>query len=67
MLRPAQMLESRDMTNVPVIVAANKMDRVTTADAVAIRERKDIVHLVKPNLVQSLSRIITFWESEPDK
>ena len=42
----AQMLESRDMTNVPVIVAANKMDRVTTADAVAIRERKDIVHLV---------------------
>ena len=43
---PDQMLESRDMTNVPVIVAANKMDRVTTADAVAIRERKDIVHLV---------------------
>ena len=42
-----QMLESRDMTNVPVIVAANKMDRVTTADAVAIRERKDVVHLVK--------------------
>lgn len=42
-----QMLESRDMTNVPVIVAANKMDCVTTADAVAIRERKDIVHLVK--------------------
>ena len=40
------MLESRDMTNVPVIVAANKMDCVTTADAVAIRERKDIVHLV---------------------
>ena len=43
---PSQMLESRDMTNVPVIVAANKMDCVTTADAVAIRERKDIVHLV---------------------
>ncbi len=57
------MFESRDMTNVPVIVAANKMDKASTSgppppppsssssssdkSLTSARERKEIVHLVR--------------------
>ena len=42
-----QMVSSRDMTNIPVIIVANKTDLISKGDLISDRDRKDMINTVK--------------------